>query len=77
MVRLRYTVLVEPTREPYPPGWFYAHVPTRDLTTHGEGIEGAMEAARELVDGWITELQARGEPVPREERDYISRIEVA
>jgi hypothetical protein len=43
---LRYTVVIEPTREPEHRGWYYAHVPALDLTTHCEGIEGALAAAR-------------------------------
>jgi len=53
---------VEPTREADQPGWYYAHVPSLDLTTHGEGIEGAVAAARELVAAWVEELKRRGTP---------------
>ena len=31
----------------FPPGYFYAHVPSLGLTTHGLGIEGARSAALE------------------------------
>lgn len=60
---LRYTVLIEPTHEPDHPGWFYAHVPALDLTTHGEGVEGALAAARELITGWVAELRAAGKAI--------------
>jgi len=63
---MRYTVVLEPTREAEQPGWYYAHVPTLNLTTHGLGIEGALAAAKDLVGGWIAELKERGESVPRE-----------
>ena len=55
---MRYTILLEPTREPAHPGWYYAHIPALDLTTHGQGIEGALRAAEDLVKGWVAELQS-------------------
>ncbi len=60
---MRYTMIVEPTREADHPGWFYAHVPSLGLTTHGQGVEGAKAAAKELVEGWIAELKIIGQPV--------------
>jgi predicted RNase H-like HicB family nuclease len=73
---MHYTVILEPTNEPEHPGWYYAHIPVLDLTTHGEGLEGALQAARDLVTGWIAELQARGEKVPLETQAFVSQIEV-
>lgn len=73
---LRYTVVIEPTHEPDRPGWFYAHVPTLDLTTHGEGVEGALAAARDLVAGWVAELRAAGKDVPREDGAFVTQVEV-
>ncbi len=46
-------------------GWYYARVPALDLTTHGEGVDGAMAAAVDLVQGWVAEKRSRGEPVPK------------
>ena len=73
---MRYTVLLEPTNEPDKPGWYYAHIPALDLTTHGMGLEGAMDAARDLISGWIAELRSRGEEVPTERQGFISQIEI-
>lgn len=73
---MRYTVVLEPTREAEHPGWYYAHIPALDLTTHGMGLEGAMEAARDLVSGWIAELRSRGEEIPVEGQGFISQIEI-
>ena len=42
----------------------YAHIPALSLTTHGLGIEGAREAARDLLQLWIGEKKANGEPIP-------------
>ena len=74
---MRYTVILEPTNEPDRPGWYYAHIPSLDLTTHGLGLEGAMEAARDLVSGWVAELRSRGEPVPIEKEGFVSHIEIS
>ncbi|MCC6682920.1 MAG: type II toxin-antitoxin system HicB family antitoxin [Phycisphaeraceae bacterium] len=74
---LRYTVLIEPTNEPEHPGWYYAHVPALDLTTHGEGVEGALAAARDLIGGWVAELRAAGKPVPIEDAAFVTQVEVA
>lgn len=73
---MRYTVVLEPTNEPDHPGWYYAHIPTLDLTTHGAGIEGAIEAAKDLVVGWIAELRAQGSAVPQEQQGFVTQIEV-
>jgi predicted RNase H-like HicB family nuclease len=73
---MRYTVVLEPTHEPDHPGWYYAHIPALDLTTHGNGVEGALAAAKELVAGWVAELRTRGEPVPIETQGFVSQIEI-
>lgn len=73
---MRYTVVLEPISEPGSEGWYYAHVPALDLTTHGDGVEGALAAAADLVQGWIAERRAHGEPVPRESRTLVSQIEI-
>lgn len=74
---MRYSVFLEPVDEPEFSGYYYAHVPTLDLTTHGQGVEGALAAARELVEVWISEKRGRGEPVPTESESLIGYIEVA
>ena len=73
---LRYTVVIEPTHEAEYPGWYYAHIPALDLTTHGLGVEGAMEAARDLVNGWVAELREMEREVPREEAAFVTHVEV-
>ncbi len=73
---MRYTVILEPTNEADKPGWYYAHIPTLDLTTHGLGLEGAMEAARDLAAGWIAELRRGGQEVPVETQGFVSQIEI-
>jgi predicted RNase H-like HicB family nuclease len=73
---MHYTVVLEPTEEAEHPGWYYAHIPVLDLTTHGEGIEGALAAARDLVEGWIAQLEQDGKPVPVEANVVVGHIEV-
>ena len=73
---MRFTVLIEPTNEPEHPGWYYAHIPVLDLTTHGLGVEGALEAARDMATGWIAELKASGTKIPVEGHGFVSQIEV-
>ncbi len=75
---MRYTVVLEPiTDSPeFEPGWFYAHIPTFDLTTHGKGIEGATAAAQDLLAGWIATLLERGETVPAEANLMVTQLEI-
>jgi predicted RNase H-like HicB family nuclease len=73
---MRYSVFLEPVNEPEFHGFYYAHVPALDLTTHGHGIEGALAAAKELIEAWIAEKKARGEPVPTEVNSQIAHVEI-
>lgn len=74
---MQYSVLIEAVTDPdFPQGYYYAHIPSLGLTTHGFGVEGAKIAACDLIGLWIAEKKARGEVVPREADSYFSRIEV-
>lgn len=73
---MRYSVIFEPIQEPGFEGYYYAHIPALDLTAQGEGIAGALTAARELVKAWITRKRARGEVIPMECGSVIASIEV-
>lgn len=56
----------------FPEGYYYAHLPTLGLTTHGEGIEGARAAAVDLLSIW-----EREDTIIKKPEDYIySTIEV-
>jgi predicted RNase H-like HicB family nuclease len=56
---MRYSVLLESVEErENMPGYFYAHVPSLGITTHGQGMEGALEAARDLIHVWVGEKRA-------------------
>ena len=74
---MRYSMVIEAVNEPgFPPGYFYAHVPALDLTTHGEGIEGAKAAAQDLIRLWVAEKRARGEQAPREIDSCFAHVEI-
>ena len=66
---MRYAVLLEPVAEPGFEGFYYAHIPGLDLTTHGQGIEeilvdmdaeaGILELLIHWKGGVHTELRVR------------------
>jgi len=64
------------TDEDFPPGYYYAHVPSLGLTTHGPGIEGARRAAEDLLRLWIAEKRAHGEEVTQTGEILFSTIEL-
>jgi predicted RNase H-like HicB family nuclease len=74
---MEYSVLIEKINDSsFPEGYFYAHIPALDLTTHGQGIEGARQAAEELIKLWVEEKNANSEPVPVETESYYSKIAI-
>jgi predicted RNase H-like HicB family nuclease len=58
------------------PGYFYAHVPALGLTTHGLGMEGALDAARELLGVWVEEKRAHGEAVAPASEAILATVEL-
>ncbi len=73
---MTYTIIYEKISElSFPPGYYYAHIPTLDLTTHGLGIDGAKEAALDLLKLWVIEKKANNEPIPVEAESFYSKIE--
>jgi predicted RNase H-like HicB family nuclease len=74
---MTYTVIYEKiTDGSLPDGYYYAHLPTLDLTTHGLGVDGAKEAAKDLLKAWIEEKRANGDKIPTEDETLISQIEI-
>ena len=75
---MRYPVMLErvPNEEGLP-GYYYAHVPSLGLTTHGQGMEGALDAARDLVALWNEEKRFNGEPVTDASEAILATVEVA
>jgi predicted RNase H-like HicB family nuclease len=51
-------------------------VPTLNLTTHGKGLEGARQAAVDLLELWFAEKQANGEDIPRESGVFFTQYEI-
>lgn len=74
---MTYSIIYEKITDPsFPPGYYYAHIPALDITTHGPGVEGARQAAMDLARLWIEEKKANGEPVPTESDTLYSTIEI-
>ena len=73
---MRYSVLYEKIHEPGFEGYYYAHIPAFDLTTHGLGIEGAQAAAQDALDVWIRAKLDDGEPIPPPDDALLGTIEV-
>lgn len=65
------------TDKDFPSGYFYAHVPSLGLTTHGLGIEGARAAAADLVKLWIAEKKANHETVPASSEILFSTLDIS
>ena len=70
------SVLYEKIHEPGFEGWYYAHIPAFDLTTHGLGIDGARAAAEDLLDGWIRSLVDDGEHIPPSDEALHGTIDI-
>ncbi len=74
---MQYGVVFEKINEPgFPSGYYYAHIPTLGLTTHGVGIDGAREAAADLIALWLAEKRANGEHVALPTELLYSTVEV-
>ena len=75
---MTYGILFEKVEtDELPPGFYYAHIPTLGLTTHGEGIEGARAAATDLATLWLTEKLAAGETLVPPAESFYSTIEIS
>ena len=64
------------TDKEFPDGYYYAHVPSLGLTTHGLGVEGARQAAADLLRLWIAEKHANGEKVTASSESLFSTLEL-
>jgi predicted RNase H-like HicB family nuclease len=61
---MNFGVIFEKIQETgFPAGYYYAHIPSLSLTTHGLGLEGAREAATDLLKLWVAEKRAQGETI--------------
>ena len=74
---MKYGVLFEPvTDEGFSPGYYYAHIPSLGLTTHGLGITGAREAAEDLIKLWVAEKRRHNESVPEPGEIFFSTVDL-
>ncbi len=75
---MNYAILLERIDDPtFPKGYYYAHIPSLGLTTHGLGVDGAREAARDLLNLWIAERKSNGEIVPAPGEFFFSTVELS
>ena len=74
---MRFSVVFERVQDAgFPVGYYYAHVPSLGLTTHGSGIEGARQAASDLLLLWLAEKRAKGEEVTASSETLFGTLEV-
>ncbi|MEY2467014.1 MAG: hypothetical protein QOD03_1535 [Verrucomicrobiota bacterium] len=74
---MNFSVVFEKVQEPdFPPGYFYAHIPSLGLTTHGLGVEGARAAAADLLKLWVSEKHANGEKIPASAETLFSTLDI-
>lgn len=74
---MTYTVVFEKINDSsFPEGYYYAHIPSLDLTTHGLGFEGARDAAKDLIKLWIEEKRTSNEEIKIEQDVFVSSVEV-
>ncbi len=71
---MTYTILFQKIDEKgFPSGYYYANIPALDITTHGEGIEGARDAAKDLLKIMDRRKKAAGESINPENEITKSR----
>ena len=74
---MRFSVVFERVQDAgFPAGYYYAHVPSLGLTTHGPGIEGARQAAADLLRLWLVEKRASGEEVAASSETLFGTLEI-
>jgi predicted RNase H-like HicB family nuclease len=74
---MSYGILFEKVEDKdFPPGYYYAHVPSLGLTTHGLGLDGARQAALDLARIWLAEKKAQGDPLPAQSEVFFSTLDI-
>ena len=73
---MTYGLVFEKILEPGFEGYYYAHIPSLGLTTHGLGIDGARAMAHDMVTLWIEELLSEGKPFPSDGEVLLSTLEI-
>jgi predicted RNase H-like HicB family nuclease len=74
---MNFSVVFEKVQDAgFPAGYYYAHIPSLSLTTHGLGIEGARASATDLLKLWLAEKRANGETVAVSSESLFSTLEL-
>lgn len=74
---MNFSVVFEKVQDDgFPDGYYYAHIPSLSLTTHGKGVEGARAAASDLLKLWVAEKRANGETVSAPTETLFSTLEL-
>ena len=74
---MRFSVVFEKVQDAgFPAGYYYAHLPSLGLTTHGLGVEGARQAAADLLQLWLAEKRASGEEVAESSEPLFGTLEI-
>jgi predicted RNase H-like HicB family nuclease len=74
---MKFSLVFERVQDPgFPAGYYYAHIPSLGLTTHGLGIEGAQAAATDLLRLWVAEKRANGETVAAPAESLFTTLEL-
>jgi predicted RNase H-like HicB family nuclease len=60
----------------FPAGYYYAHIPSLGLTTHGIGIEGAKAAAKDLIELWLAEQMESQKTLPVPSELWYTTLEI-
>ena len=75
---MNFSVVFEKIQEAgFPAGYYYAHIPSLSLTTHGLGIEGARASAADLLKLWVVEKRANGETITTPSESLFSTLELS
>jgi predicted RNase H-like HicB family nuclease len=75
---MRFSVVFEAVQDAgFPAGYYYAHLPSLGLTTHGPGIEGARQAAADLLRLWLAEKRANNEAVSASSETLFGTVEIS
>jgi predicted RNase H-like HicB family nuclease len=74
---MTYGILFEPvSAAEFPAGYYYAHIPSLGLTTHGIGIEGAKAAAKDLIELWLAEQLDHQKTLPVPSELWYTTLEI-
>jgi predicted RNase H-like HicB family nuclease len=73
---MTYGIIFEKINEPGFDGYYYAHIPSLGLTTHGVGIDGARAMAEDMVTLWLEELISEGKEIPHNGDVLLSTLEI-